>query len=157
MLHKRGLHIPDAAKNASMQMYSSLSSALLWKVLLQVQSCISSFLRWKLLTYLKEMSFLCWVLSPRIMQIDKFLTLLLCVDYNSSYFWGVVIEENCDFCHCQILFCLAPCGASAQMGIGYCQAILLFHVYLFSVHSSGPCSPDASFPCHSQLVPSTSP
>ena len=29
MLHKWGLHIPDAAEKASMQMYSPLSSALL--------------------------------------------------------------------------------------------------------------------------------
>lgn len=97
MLHKWGLHIPDAAKKASMQMYSPLSCALLWKVLLQVQSCISDFLHWKLRTYLKEMSFLCWVLSPRIMQIYTFLTLLLCVDCNGSYFWGVGMEENCNF------------------------------------------------------------
>lgn len=39
MLCKWGLHILDAAKKASMQMYSPLSSALLCKVLLQVQSC----------------------------------------------------------------------------------------------------------------------
>lgn len=45
----------------------------------------------------KVMRFLCWVLSPITMQIDKFLTLLLCVDYSSLYFWGVGIEENCNF------------------------------------------------------------
>lgn len=28
MLHKWGLHVPDAAEKASMQMYSALSSAL---------------------------------------------------------------------------------------------------------------------------------
>lgn len=95
MLHKWGLHVPDAAEKASMQMYSPLSSALLWKVLLQVQSCISDFLRWKLPAYLKEMSFLCWALSPRIIQFDTFLTVLLSVDYNGSYFWGDGMEENC--------------------------------------------------------------
>lgn len=72
-------------------------SNTLWKVLLQVQSCISNFLHWKLLTYLKEMSFLYWVLSPRIIQIDKCITLLLCVDYNSLYFWGVGIDEKYNF------------------------------------------------------------
>lgn len=94
MLHKWGLHIPDAAEKASMQMYSPLSSALLWKVLLQVQSCISDFLRWKFPAYLKEMSFLCWALSPRIIQFDKFLTLLLSVDCNGSYFWGDGMEGS---------------------------------------------------------------
>lgn len=34
MLHKRGLYVPDATEKASMQMYSPLSIALLWKVLL---------------------------------------------------------------------------------------------------------------------------
>lgn len=95
MLCKWGLHIPDAAEKASMQMYSPLSSALLWKVLLQVQSCISNFLRWKLPAYLKEMPFLCWALSPRIIQFDKFLAVLLSVDYNGSYFRGDGMEKNC--------------------------------------------------------------
>lgn len=94
-LHKWALHIPDAAEKASMKMYSPLSSALLWKVLLQVQSCISNFLHWKLPAYLKEMSLFCWALSPRIIQFDKFLMLLLSVDYNGSYFWGDGMEENC--------------------------------------------------------------
>ena len=147
MLHKWGLHVPDAAEKASMQMCSPLSSALLWKVLLQVQSCISNFLHWKLPAYLKQMSFLCWALSPRIIQFYKFLTLLLCVDYNGSYFWGEGMEwrKTAVQSLCQILCCPAPCGVTTQVEIGYCRSILQFCVYLLSVHSSGPCSPDFFF------------